>query len=245
MLVNGSRHDVQAFLFDKDGTLVSFDHWIWVMRERARRLAPQFDLSAAQADSLSRFLGLDPVTGNALPSGLIPLPRSDTEAAVAEWFTQNGGVPFAEVAKVVAEVFTEVDQEFPFERYIQPTPGAEEALLGIRRAGGKVGVVTSDAAAAARRHFVALGWDELIDVIVGIDVHPERKPAPGPVVAACSLLGINPVAGVMVGDTATDLQAGKSAGCRLTIGVLTGIGRPEDLGEADLILPNLVELKIA
>lgn len=50
----------------------------------------------------------------------------------------------------------------------------------------------------------------------------------------------------MVGDTTTDLQAGRATGCRLSVGVLTGLGTADELSpHADLLLPNLTSLAVA
>jgi phosphoglycolate phosphatase-like HAD superfamily hydrolase len=48
----------------------------------------------------------------------------------------------------------------------------------------------------------------------------------------------------MVGDTASDLAAGRAAGCQLTVGVLTGLGKEEDLAPvADAVLPDLTAVE--
>lgn len=240
--VDGHSYSARAFLFDKDGTLISFDHWLKVMEARAQRLRRLLGLSEQETAALLTYMGVCPKTGRALPQGIIHLPRCDAERGVADHLTALG-VPGA--LALVTRVFQEVDQEFPFQRYLKPLPGAEEILLAIRRAGGRVAVVTNDAAAASERHLASLGWDGLVDVIVGTDVCPAKKPAPEPVLLACRRLGIPAGAGVMVGDSPSDLLAGRSAGCRLSIGVLSGLGRPEDLSpHADLLLPDISALHL-
>lgn len=242
LCVDGRNYSVRAFLLDKDGTLISFDHWLKVMEARARRLKQLLGLSDREAAALLTYMGVCPKTGQALPQGIIHLPRCDAEAGVADYLT-GLGVPDA--LALVTRVFREIDEEFPFQRYIKPLPGAEETLVAIRRAGGRVAVVTNDAAAATERHLASLGWDELVEVVVGTDVCPTKKPAPEPVLLACRRLGISPDEGVMVGDSPTDLLAGRGAGCRLSIGVLSGLGRPEDLSpHADLLLPDISALQL-
>jgi len=241
--VDGRTFSAQGFLFDKDGTLLAFDHWLSVMRERAHRLGKRLELSTRETEALLRFMGVDPETGRALPQGIIHLPRCDAEAQVAAYLAGRLSVPEAEA--VVADVFQEVDQEFPFERYIRPAPGAEELLVALRKAGGRVAVVTHDSAAATKRHLAALGWDGLVDTVVGTDICPARKPAPEPVLRACAALDVPPEQGVMVGDSPNDLLAGRNAGCLLAVGVLTGLGRPEELFPlADILLPDLSEIRL-
>lgn len=53
--------------------------------------------------------------------------------------------------------------------------------------------------------------------------HPMRKPAPGLILAAAAAHGLDPDRSWMVGDTASDMLAGRHAGCR-TVLVRTGCG---------------------
>ncbi len=238
---NGRKFSASAFLFDKDGTLITFDHWFRVMAERARRLERLFGLSSPEAMALRKFMGVE----RGEDWGIIPLPRTEAEEATARFLAELLGVPLTEALPKVQKIFAEVDRDFPFENHLRPTPGAEELLVRIKRAGGKVGVVTHDLASAAQLHLRALGWEELVDVVVGLDLCPVKKPAPDPVLTACRLLGLSPAAGAMVGDTPMDLQAGRAAGCRASIGVLTGLGTPEDLApHADALLSDLRGLEI-
>ena len=240
--VDDCSYSARAFLFDKDGTLISFDHWLKVMEVRARRLQRLLGFSQREAAALLTYMGVCPNTGRALPQGIIHLPRCEAERKVAEYLASLG---VANALRLVTRVFQEVDREFPFQEHIKPLPGVVKVLEGIRRAGGRVAVVTSDAAAATQLHLQALGWEELVDVVVGTDVCPAKKPAPEPVLLACEQLGILPGDGVMVGDSPVDLVAGKRAGCGLAIGVLSGIGHEEELApHADHLLPDLSALQI-
>ncbi len=241
---NGRRFRTQAFLFDKDGTLISFDHWLQVMAERARRLSSALSLSSSQSAALASFMGVRKEKSG--DWGIIPLPRSEAEEATALFLSRAVKGDFPEILSLVKRIFAEVDRDFPFERHLRPTPGAEELLRRIKEAGGKVGVVTHDLAAAARLHLMALGWEKWIDAVVGLDLCPVRKPAPDPILQACALVGVKPEASVMVGDTPSDLQAGRAAGCQAVIGVLTGLGRAEELGPwGDLVLPDLSGIQLA
>jgi len=42
-----------------------------------------------------------------------------------------------------------------------------------------------------------------------------RKPSPDMVLRACEMLGVPPEKALMVGDTESDVRAGRSAGCRV------------------------------
>ncbi len=241
----GRAFAASGFLFDKDGTLLTFDHWLAVMAERARRLVAELGLAEPEHEVLLRFMGLDPIRPGTTNAGIIPLPRCEAEEATATHLAARGSGDLAALRDLVARVFRDVDEGFPFHRHLRPTAGAEEGLRAIQRAGGRTAVVTHDVAAAARRHLEALGWTDLVDAVIGLDVCPERKPDPKPILAACRALGLPPEETVTVGDTPTDLLAGRAAGCQLTIGVLTGIGTEGDLAPvADVIVPDLMALSV-
>lgn len=243
--VAGRPFSAAGFLFDKDGTLLTFDHWRAVMAERARRLAAELGLSDPEHAALRLFFGLTPARPGDVTGGLIPVPRADAEELTAGYLAAGGKGKPGEMRTLVARVFRDVDSEFPFGLHLRPTPGAQGVLHAIRRAGGRTALVTHDEAAAAWRHLAALGWTELVDAVIGLDLCPERKPDPKPVLAACSALGLAPGETVMVGDSVSDLIAGRAAGCRLTVGVLTGLGTEEELAPvADLVVPDLAALAV-
>ncbi len=69
--------------------------------------------------------------------------------------------------------------------------------------------------------------------------HPDRKPGPGMLLRAAKELSLNVAESWMVGDTMSDLMAGRNAGCHSTILVRTGYGR--DLAEPGPAADHVVE----
>ncbi|MBN9518012.1 D-glycero-beta-D-manno-heptose 1,7-bisphosphate 7-phosphatase [bacterium] len=142
-------------------------------------------------------------------------------------------------------------------------PGAAEAVAGLNRAGWAVVVVTNQAGVAKGyftpaavetvHEFLAeqlAGYGARIDGFYFCPHHPEgevaayrvrcacRKPAPGMIRAAAADLGLDPARSWMVGDRATDLEAGAAAGCR-TVLVRTGYGAGVDATALDRVRLNL------
>ncbi|NIS52904.1 MAG: HAD family hydrolase [Phycisphaerae bacterium] len=88
------------------------------------------------------------------------------------------------------------------------------------------------------------GVDTLFEVIITSDDVEKRKPAPDPLITCAQQLDIKPGNCVYVGDTTTDIKAGKAAGM-LTIGVLTGFDEYEALEKEkpDAIVENIQNLQ--
>lgn len=85
---------------------------------------------------------------------------------------------------------------------------------------------------------------EMVDVSITKFDTKRHKPYPDPILKACETLGVAPELSVYVGDTASDIKAGKAAGA-LTIGVLWGISTQKALAKEmpDEIASTVSELK--
>jgi phosphoglycolate phosphatase len=94
----------------------------------------------------------------------------------------------------------------------RPFAGAAEGLRAVHELGLKTAIVTNKqqrfAIALAKR----LGLAAWVDVYVGGDSCPKRKPDPMPLLFACESLGVMPARALMVGDSINDLTAARAAG---------------------------------
>lgn len=95
---------------------------------------------------------------------------------------------------------------------IRVIPTVVAGITALAQSGVKIGIVTTQA--RRRLHFllppvvgmvasVVIGWE---------DARP--KPAPDGITLACARLGVAPDSALFVGDTPTDLAAGRAAGVR-------------------------------
>lgn len=85
---------------------------------------------------------------------------------------------------------------------------------------------------------------QFFKVIVSSQTCPHTKPFAQPLLYAAKRLGVEPHSILMVGDTTTDITAGRRAGAQ-TLGVLCGFGTEKELisAGADMILPSTADLK--
>ena len=107
-----------------------------------------------------------------------------------------------------------------------PYPGILELLDSLQ--GRRIAVVTNKPTPFAEKVVAGLGLDRHVEVVIGPERAPERKPSPAHCLAALASLGAEPGAAVMIGDGTTDIAAGRAAGLG-TVGVLWGFRSREEL----------------
>lgn len=111
---------------------------------------------------------------------------------------------------------------------IHAFPGAKEALEVLAKAGCRMGVVTSKRHWLAERGLKICGLDSFFEFLIGSDDWSEHKPAPGPILHGCDLLGVSPDRCMYIGDSPFDIQAANAAGCQ-SVAALWGMFTPEEL----------------
>ena len=117
-------------------------------------------------------------------------------------------------------------------------PGARELLEELRAAGLKaaLGSASKNAAEVIER----LGIGSLFDAIADGHSVANPKPAPDLFLFAAKELGLTPAESVVVEDAAAGIEAAIAGGFRSV-----GLGPPERVGAADVILPGLEGVRLA
>lgn len=104
--------------------------------------------------------------------------------------------------------------------------GVSAGLAALRAAGFRMAVVTNKPGALAQKILETLGVWQVFDLLVPPEELTRIKPDPEGLLLAMTSLGLQPEGTVMVGDTWSDMEAGKRAGTR-TFGALWGLGDPQ------------------
>ncbi len=121
--------------------------------------------------------------------------------------------------------------------------GVSEAIIALKDAGYKLGIVTSKMNRLAIKGLNLYDLDRYFDCIIGCDDIVKPKPDAEPVLKALSLLQATPEEALMVGDRHHDILAGKNAGTG-TVGVSWSLlGRSYlEKYQPDYIIDDMKEL---
>jgi len=227
---------------------------VWFMAHRHKKLkvdAVIFDLDGTLIDSIDIYFA---IVENALEKLELPaVSRSQILAAAeSENFNWELVLP-QEVLKrkqtIIDEAWAVINEIAPqmFADNVDLIRGADCIVKYIASNGMKIGLVTS-----TQRRYLKIkmqplrhaGVDELFDVIITSDDVAKRKPAPDPLIACAKQLDRQPENCLYVGDTATDMKAGKAARMS-TVGVMTGFDSFESLNREnpDAIIDSVRNLK--
>lgn len=191
-----SYENIQAVVFDFDGTLAETNIDFAEMRRRIYRLIEQWGLWE-----------------EGLGEGRYVL--EVIEEARARLADETRRADFAAQA---AQVLVDVEMETC--AHAAPYAGVPEALERLREAGLRLGIVTRNCRACVED---LLGRHALPhDVLLTRDDVELVKPHPAHLLAALETLRVPPAQAIMVGDHRSDIECGVAAGC-WAVGVhLTG-----------------------
>ena len=122
-------------------------------------------------------------------------------------------------------------------------PGVEEMLPALA-ARYPLAIISVRGQRNTERFLLQFGLDPYFRCIVSGQTCSHTKPFPEPVLWVAKKLGIAPQECLMVGDTTSDIRAGKDAGAQ-TVGVLCGFGSQRELASAgaDLILSSTAQIQ--
>jgi phosphoglycolate phosphatase-like HAD superfamily hydrolase len=231
--------DIQAIIFDKDGTLIDFDFmWgTWTL-QLAERLQAVTNLDAREA--LCSSYGYDMVHRKVLADGKLTctpmwrLREMMVEAAQSLGFSESQAKCAVEEAWFVPDP---VDLARPF-------TDVHKLFTNIHRRRIRIALATSDDRGPTEAMLKAFCVTELVDSMVCADDGIKAKPAPDMVRTICERLEIDARKTIVIGDTVADMQMARAAEVGFAIGVLSGVGSLENLTPlADMLIDTVDSLQ--
>ena len=235
--LNRKFTDIQAIIFDKDGTLEdSGDYLRNLAQKRARLIDAQ--IPGVGEPLLMAFGvhdgGLDPAGLQAVGS------RSENEIAAAAYIAETGR-GWSAALDIVRGAFSEVD------RVMESTPnamfpGCQESIESFAGADLKLGIVSAATTSQVVKFAHYHKLQPYFQVLLGSDLQ-FAKPDPRLFQFACQELGVNPAQTLMVGDSTWDMMMGSQGGAAGCIGISWGRAM-QPLMMADVSIEDLSQLQI-
>jgi phosphoglycolate phosphatase len=215
-----SRRPCRLFIFDLDGTLV--------------------DSRADLVTSLN--LALTRLGHPRLPSNLIGSFVGDGVDKLVERALRaaTGSEPGnADILEAVQIYMNEYEGHLLDETCLRDQ--GMDALNAL--SGAELAVVTNKTESFSRRILDGLGVGNMFSIVLGGDSVERRKPEPDALLKAMEFCRAAPSETVMIGDSLTDIEAGKAANV-ITCAILGGF-RPDDellASGCDVLITGLIQL---
>ena len=207
-----------------------------------------FDIDGTLLDSLSMFL--ECLNRELERQGISPVSRQFLYERLGKGISLKGflgnivdgtenAILVEEMAKNIVELFWEEDFHIPL------FPGVKEVFSFLYEKGVKIGLATSRDSGAAYEwdRFRHNGLAKYIQSIFTSREVKNRKPHPEVIIRCGKEMGIELKSCLSIGDTVSDILAGKRAGT-YTVGVCSGVDTYERLQmeEPDAIIVRVRDL---
>jgi len=214
---------IEAVLFDKDGTLIdSHMYWGGIIEKRSRALIKAFRLKDEMHPALCKAMGFLLEKRMLLPEGPIALVGREKVIEILVNFLVERGAPatFPEIDKLFIEVHSDFLKEIG--AYIRILPGVEEFLKKIKGKKIKAAVVTADSIENTRKTVKLLNIDKYFDLLLCREATPLPKTSGKPALIALERLDIEPAGAIAIGDSTMDITMARQAHLKAAVAVALG-----------------------
>jgi phosphoglycolate phosphatase len=232
--------NIQAIIFDKDGTLANVELYLKSLGQTRARLVDA-QVPGVQEPLLLAF-GVEASYVN--PMGLMAVgSRHENEIAAAAYVAETG-CNWVDAIAIVATAFNDAAG------YLQPKanqtpllPGIEDWLTQFAQAGLKLGLLSSDTSVNIQAFLDTYHLGDRISAYQGVD-GDISKPDPRLYTAICEKLDVLPAHTLMVGDSTSDMTMAKASGSAGCIGVNWGWQTDVAIAQADCLITHPAELSL-
>ena len=238
--------DVEAVIFDKDGTLIDVHHyWASMLKIRANLIVKKYKLDNKVKNELMDAMGFDKKTGKIKADGPVGIkPRTFIVSVAAEVLNSNNVNASRDD---IEDIFLEVDKKtsdniLPLLKLL---PGVEQLLESLSQYGIITMLATNDMTIRARLATRALNIESFFSEIIGGDVVDFAKPSPDLALNIIEKRGVRQDKTVVFGDHPVDVKMGMSANVGCNIGVLTGMSNADLFAELDcFVVESLKDIRV-
>lgn len=203
---------VELVVFDLAGTTVHDDNDVPRILQSALQ---RFDVAISLKEA-ARVMG-------------IPKPVAIQQLAIEKGISN----PDKKWIEKIHQVFiTDMIHFYKTDSSVREKDGVSETFRKLKSLGVKIAVDTGFSREITIPLLERMGWEknDLLDFSVTSDEVPHGRPFPDMIFKSMALTGVREVSHVAkVGDTASDMEEGTSAGCKWVIGITSGAYTHEEL----------------
>ncbi|AKG23045.1 HAD family hydrolase [Calothrix sp. 336/3] len=229
--------NIQAILFDKNGTLEDSEEQLRNLAQKAARI-----IDAQFPGTGEPLLMAYGVNGNRLDAaGMMSVAsRRETEIATAAYIAETGKGWF-ECLKIACQALDDAEKyvfQFPAPLF----PGSREILQTLSQGGLKLGILSAATTEEVKTFISNHQLGDYLQLAMGVDGNIS-KPNPLLFLQACAQLGVEPGATLVIGDSVGDMEMarnGKAAGC---VGI-TWVNQVNNVAGADVVIRSWDEIEV-
>ncbi|MBR5280914.1 MAG: HAD-IA family hydrolase [Clostridia bacterium] len=198
--------NVQAVVFDFDGVLADTALDIAASVRATQR---QYGLPEMTTAEIMSFVGWG---AKHLIDHTVPVEDEQKQAEILAWYKNYYGAHPCDETVLY--------------------PGIQEMLASFKARGVKMSVVSNKPEPLTKMIVDKLGIAAYFTRVIGPESVTRMKPDPEGLLLCANAMGVDPEHCMMVGDSYTDIEAGKAAAFGCTCAVLYGYGNKEKLNAA-------------
>ncbi len=231
--------NIEAILFDKDGTLADSEALLRVLGQKRSRLVDAQIPGAGEAMLMAYGLEGDRFD----PTSLLAVGSRHENLIAAAAYVAETGRGWWESLTIARQAFEEADRVLA---QADPSPlfvGSLEVLQSLSDHGLKLGILSADTTERVRDFVARYQLDAYIQMYMGVDEGPS-KPDPSLFVQACQALGVKSDRALMVGDSAADIEMARRAGAAGCIGICWGTPEAAHLEQANAVISQLDQIQL-
>ncbi len=235
--------DVDAIVFDKDGTLADSHQLLHrTALARAEACAAAAGAGDEMVQALLTCFGVSPEGID--PDGLMAAGTREANRQGAVGVLVQAGYPSEKVTELVAECFAAVNAKRNGKAaHTPPFEGTGAMLARLHQSPLKIGVLSSDSPAYVEEFLSQYDLMPWVDEWQGTEPEDPPKPDPTLLGRVCDRLGIAFQQTIVVGDSWADLALAEQAGAAGFISVSAPWGRSPVPG-ATLVLSHWDDLEV-
>lgn len=210
--------NVEAIIFDKDGTIVGQDlYWGEVVTRRVAAVLEFYNLDKSLSDELTLSLGFDKNTQKLTQNA--PIATLSREDVIIFLMKQ---LPIETKFEDLDELFAKVHETINPRDFIEPISACIDLIKQLKQLPVTLVLITSDGYKNTLKTLDTLDLLDDFELILGKENCDQPKETGLIVTEALELIGISPQNTIAIGDTKCDFDMAKNANLKACILVPTG-----------------------